>query len=279
MSINEFSRVAANMQAMEAEKTGSQISRKIANSRLKMSTGQALNKSEDDPASLIKGENLSVRARGLGRALSNIGDSRSSLKIAEGGLNNILGILQAMKEKATQASSDVVEAPARSAIEDQLKELAFEIDSIVNDDASFNGSNLLDGTFVDKSTQVGDTAGDVLNISIPAGHDSGSLHVNTDDIKVYSSVAAGDAVVKIDDAISTVNESIMSVGSMQSRLAVKENAVSSAITETDSAKSRIMDTEMLKEQLEITKNNILQKTALVMMAQANVSPQNVMQLL
>ena len=99
---------------------------------------------------------------------------KNTLAIAEGGLQSILGILQTMKEKATQAASDTLGGAERTAIENQLDDLAAEIDSIVDNDTTFNGVNLIDGTFINKSTQVGANAGDTLTLSIVGDSDAGS---------------------------------------------------------------------------------------------------------
>ncbi len=82
---------------------------------------------------------------------------------------------------------------------------------------------------------------------------------------------------RIDAAITEVNDSTRSIGIRQPRLTTKEKTISTAI-EIEAAKSRIMDTDLALEQLEVSKLQILQETALIMLAQANATPQNVLQL-
>ena len=59
---------------------------------------------------------------------------------------------------------------------------------------------------------------------------------------------------------------------------IKEATLRIAITNTESAKSRILDSDMAFEQLESTRLQILQQTATAQLAQANVAPQNVLAL-
>ena len=66
------------------------------------------------------------------------------------------------------------------------------------------------------------------------------------------------------------------MGSLVSRLDVKESTLLTSITNTEAAKSRIMDADIAKEQLEMTKLQILQQTATVQLAQANAQPQGVL---
>ena len=279
MGMGDFSRIGTNVAALEAQQSLNQISSKISVSQLRLSTGKRINTAEDDAAGFIIGKGLETRSRGLTQALSNIGDTKNTLAIAEGGLQSILGILQTMKEKATQAASDTLGGAERTAIENQMDDLAAEINSIVDSDTTFNGVNLIDGTFTNKTTQVGANAGDTLSISLTGDHDAGTLSVADASLDVASATAASTAISRIDGAIGAVQDSIRSIGSLQARLTTKENTLSTAITNTEASKSRILDADLAQEQLEITKLQILQQTALVMLAQANVAPQNVLQLL
>lgn len=279
MGIGDFSRIATNVAALEAQQSLNAVSDKIATTQLRLSTGKRINTAEDDAAGFIIGKGLETRSRGLSQALSNIGDAKNTLAVAEGGLQNILSILQTMKEKSVQAASDTLGAAEREAIENQLDDLSFEIDSIVQRDTTFNGVNLIDGTFTQKSTQVGANAGDTLTLSIQQNHDAASLTINDASIDVSSATSASTAMARIDSAISTINSSIRSIGSLQARLTTKESTISTAITNTEAAKSRILDADLANEQLQSTKLQILQQTALVMLTQANAAPQNVLQLL
>lgn len=279
MGIGDFSRIGTNVAALEAQKSLNMVSNKISTNQLRLATGKRINTAEDDAAGFIIGKGLETRSRGLSQALSNIGDAKNTLAIAEGGLQSIVDILQTMKEKSTQAASDTLGADERNAIENQLDDLALEISSIVQKDTTFNGTNLIDGTFTGKVVQVGANAGDTLSVSVTTNHDAASLSISDANLDVSSATSSSTAIQRIDDAITTVTNSIRSIGSLQARLTTKENTISTSITNTEAAKSRILDADLAKEQLEVTKQQILQQTALVMLAQANVAPQNVLQLL
>ena len=279
MGTGDFSRIRTNIAALEAQKSLNQISSKMAVHQLRLATGKRINTAEDDAAGFIIGKSLETRVRGLSQALSNIGDAKNTLAIAEGGLQSVLDVLQIMKEKATQAASDTLGPAERTAIENQLDDLAAEIDSIVDKDTSFNSINLINGTFIGKTVQVGANAGDTLAIDISGDHDAGALSITDASLDVASATAASTAISRIANAITKVNDTIRLIGSLQSRLTTKEATLSTVITNTEAAKSRILDADLAKEQLELTKGQILQQTALVMLAQANVAPQNVLQLI
>jgi len=72
---------------------------------------------------------------------------------------------------------------------------------------------------------------------------------------------------------------IQDIGEYQTRLSVKENTLSVAITNTDAIRSTIEDADMVREQMELLKLQIIQQTASVSFTQANTNPQIVLQLM
>ena len=69
------------------------------------------------------------------------------------------------------------------------------------------------------------------------------------------------------------------LGATQNRLEHTINNLEATTTNITEAESRIRDTDMAKEMMEYTKNNILVQASQAMLAQANQVPQGVLQLL
>ena len=67
--------------------------------------------------------------------------------------------------------------------------------------------------------------------------------------------------------------------SVQNRLEHTINNLGVTSENLTAAESRIRDVDMAKEMMEYTKNNILSQAAQAMLAQANMQPQGVLQLL
>ena len=87
------------------------------------------------------------------------------------------------------------------------------------------------------------------------------------------------AVEVIQQAIETVSAERSKLGATQNRL---EHTISNLGTSSENlqaAESRIRDLDMAEEIMAFTKNNILQQAATAMLAQANMAPQSVLQLL
>ena len=272
-----LTRVNSNINAMQALNSLNNINGKLSMHQTRLSTGQRINAAEEDAAGWVIGKTLEARTRGLAVGISNVGDAKNVLGIAEGGLSDVLDVLMTMKEKATQAASDTLGTSERAAIENELDDLASEVDAIVNR-TEFNGNKLINGAYTSKSIQVGAETTDTLTVSIGTNHGASSLKVGDSDLAVDSAANSSTALASINTAIGTVNSSIRSIGSLQARLSVNESSLSSISVNTAAAKSRIMDADLASEQLEAVKLQILQQTATSALAQANSSPQVVLSL-
>ncbi|RDY20545.1 flagellin N-terminal helical domain-containing protein [Criibacterium bergeronii] len=90
---------------------------------------------------------------------------------------------------------------------------------------------------------------------------------------------AGGTLEKIDKAIAEVSRQRSNLGAVQNRLEHTIKNLDNAAENTQTAESRIRDTDMAKEMSKFTKDNILTQASQAMLAQANQLPQQVLQLL
>jgi flagellin len=98
-------------------------------------------------------------------------------------------------------------------------------------------------------------------------------------LNVLSASAASNALSAIDNAIDQVSQSRAQLGAYQNRLIATVNNLTNVATNTEAAKSRIMDTDYSKETTRLAKSQIVQQAATAMLAQANQAPQMVLALL
>lgn len=279
MAIGDSTRINTNISALNALNALKNINNAMQKNQIKLATGLRINEVADDPAGYVISTRLKARTRGLMVAYDNIGTGKNVLAIAEGGLLNISDILVTMKEKVTQSASDTLSSAERNAIKTEIDQLTAEINNIV-DETTFNNIKLLDGNYTGKSYQTGEDTTNSFIVSITRGHASLDLEVDATNVadKVFTATGASSALSKVDTAIESVSDSLQNIGALVSRLSVKESTVSVAITNTQAAHSRITDADMARVQLELTRDTILQQTSIAQLAQANITPQNVLYL-
>ena len=91
--------------------------------------------------------------------------------------------------------------------------------------------------------------------------------------------SANKTITKVQDAINTVSTQRSALGALQNRLEHTVANLDNVSENTQSAESRIRDTDMASEMVDYSKNNILAQAGQSMLAQANQSTQGVLSLL
>jgi len=246
----------------------------------KLSSGFRINRAGDDAAGLAISEKMRGQIRGLDMASKNAEDGISMIQTAEGALNETHAMLQRMRELAVQSASDTNTSTDRGELQKEVTALISEIDRIATT-TQFNTQNLLDasgGENGDGAFKLHIGANATQNITVTfADMQAANLSVNALDISTQSLADA--AITTIDDAIEQVSGERATMGAVQNRLEHTINNLGVTSENLSAAESRIRDVDMAKEMMQFTKNNILTQAAQAMLAQANMQPQGVLQLL
>ena len=226
----------------------------------KLSSGYRINRSADDAAGLAISEQMRSKINGLNQATANAQDA--------------VGLIQRMVTLATQSANGTYNATARESIQKEVTALDKEIGRIA-DKTDYNGINPLKAADTGKM-QVGPTADEILTIAYMA---MGSSALGVNSLSVSTVSKANTAITTINTAINKVSQYRADLGAAQNRLEHTINNLKVTSENMTAAESRIRDTDMAKEIAAFTKNNILNQAAQSMLAQANQTPQGVLQLL
>ena len=153
---------------------------------------------------------------------------------------------------------------------------------------------LKDGDNSIQSTAKTFTYNDGLNLSLHVGADSAddnkiSMNVDSmssDSLGIKGLKVSGKTYLQATGSIDTIADAISKVSKQRSELGAVQNRLEHTIANLDnvsenttSAESRIRDTDMAKEMVTYSKNNILAQAGQSMLAQANQSTQGVLSLL
>lgn len=270
-------RIANNIMALNAHRQLMVNQGGVAKSIEKLSSGLRINRAGDDAAGLAISEKMRGQIRGLRQASRNAQDGISLIQTAEGALNESHAILQRMRELAVQASTDTNTDEDREHIQEEVNALVAELDRIA-ETTEFNTMELLDGSFEDKVIHIGANSDQNLTISINSmkAEDLGS---GVDSLDVTTQTAADAAITTIQEALDAVSEERAALGAIQNRLEHTISNLDNAAENLQAAESRIRDVDMAHEMMAFTKNQILQQASTAMLAQANLAPQSVLQLL
>ena len=149
-------------------------------------------------------------------------------------------------------------------------------DFLLIDPKNFNSFGV--GTAGGLILQIGDTADDFNKVTVSV--DNMKVDgLGLTGLDVSSQEAAGKAIDVIRAAINKVSTNRANLGALQNRLEYTINNLDVMAENMMAANSRIRDTDMAKEMMEYTKMSILVQSATAMLAQANMQPQSILQLL
>ena len=241
----------------------------------KLSSGFRINRAGDDAAGLAISEKMRGQIRGLNQASRNAQDGISLIQTTEGAMNETHAILQRMRELAVQSANDTYVATDRANLQAEVSQLIQEIDRIATT-TEFNTKKVLNGTFTDQVFHIGANAGQSITVSIGS---IASTDLAIDGVNISDQTGANNAINSIDAALNTVSTARANLGAIQNRLEHTIKNLDVAAENLQASESRIRDVDMAKEMVEFTKANILNQAATAMLAQANQTPQTVLQLL
>jgi len=131
----------------------------------RLSTGKRINSSADDASGLAIASKMTSQINGLNQAARNINNAIGLLQTADNGLENIEQVLQRLRELSVQSASGAVSDDQRNMIGEEVTQLVASIDSIV-EATKWNSVDLLDGTFQDKTFQIGANDNDRKSVSL-----------------------------------------------------------------------------------------------------------------
>lgn len=246
----------------------------------KLSSGYKINRAADDAAGLSISEKMRNQIRGLNKASDNAQDGISLVQTAEGALNEVHSMLQRMSELAVQAANGTNATTDRTALNDEVQQLKTEIQR-VGSTTQFNKMNILDGGFsagTKKALQVGANANQTISIAISALKSVVGSSLSGD-LKISTATNAQSAITTVQSSIEKLSTLRSKLGAVQNRLEHTVANLDNISENTQSAESRIRDTDMAEEMVQYSKNNILQQAGQSMLAQANQANQGVLSLL
>jgi flagellin len=198
--------INTNIASLNAQRTLNASQKVLHASLQRLSSGKRINSAKDDAAGLAISERFTTQIRGMNQSVRNANDAVSMAQTAEGSLGEIGNNLQRIRELAVQSRNATNSASDRQALQTEANELKSEIDRLAAQ-TEFNGNKLLDGSFTNKSFQVGANVGESINIASIANATVANLGTWQDDSVVDNFVVqpAGPAVIGADVHTSDIS--------------------------------------------------------------------------
>lgn len=264
-------RINTNMASLSAQRVLGVQQKRAEHAAAALSSGSRIVNAADDAAGLSISESLKGQIRGIAQARNNAFNAGSAIQISEGGLNEINNILIRLRELGIQAASDNIGETERKFLNDEAKQLIEESDRIART-TRFGAKSLLDGSGGKMEFHVGAFGGEENKIGYDLSADATAKAIGINDIDISEKEGARDTLQTVDDALVKVGSLRANFGAIQNRLLATVSNLDVQYENLSAANSRIRDTDVAREAAEMTSANILQQTAVSVLAQANQLP-------
>jgi flagellin len=211
------------------------------------------------------------------------------IAIADGALGQISNILNRLLELAQQSASTLYSNEQRSAINNEYIALTSEIERLAIS-TEFNGFKLLsagdsvsfqigfDGTSISSIAFSGVQA-TLGQLGLAEAGSSVVLYSLIADTENASLSASRQAIEALKVAVAGLNRSRGALGAAQSRLESTIRNLQVTRESMQSTASVILDADVAEETSEVARLSIQQQAGTAMLAQANVQPRMVLELL
>jgi len=255
----------------------------------KLSSGEKITRAGDDASGLAVSEKMRSQIRGLQQAARNIENAVSFIQTTEGYLQGDQDILHRIRELAVQAANGIYAAEDRMQIQVEVSQLVDEVNRIASH-AQFNGYNMLTGAFANPAEGGTPTASMWFHVGANMDQRERAyigtmtavalgLQVAGKAISISTPGGSNAAIGIIDQALITVSRQRADLGAYQNRFEMAVKGVLVGAENLQAAESLIRDTDMAEQMVEFVKNSILVQAGIAMLAQANLKPQSILELL
>ncbi len=152
-----------NLNSLNAQNNLAESGMKLSKALQQLSSGLRINTAADNAAGYAIVQGMTSQINGLNQASRNAADAVSLTQTASGALSEIVSDLQTMRDLSVQSLNATNSAQDRINLDQQFQQLKADISNVAQS-ASFNGVNLLDGSFQGASFQIGANAGNTISV-------------------------------------------------------------------------------------------------------------------
>jgi len=252
---------------------------KVARQMEQISSGQRVNRSSDDAASVGSADGLQAEMRVLSQGSRSIQQSHNLLQIADTALAEISQMLQRMKALAIQSSSSTINDDQRQATNSEFQQLKNEMTRMA-ESTEYNGLSLLTSDTKDIILPAGPsgTSNDLVEFNLGDMRASGST-IQLDGVSVDVQNSSIKALDIIDQAIEKIIQVRSQLGALQNRFELSVDATNSFLERVQGIESSIRDADIAQAVSHMTRSQIMSQTATSLAKEADVDIEGLLSLL
>ncbi|WP_395670708.1 flagellin [Phenylobacterium sp.] len=274
-----YNSVNTNAGAMVALQNLNATNTELSTVQSRINTGKRVASAKDNGAIWAIAQNQRAASNSLNVVKESLQRGQSTVDVAISAGESVSELLLLMKEKALAASDTTLDAPSRTALNDDFVSLRDQITKAVAN-AEFNGANMLTGTSPTSVAALANSEG------------SSTITVEAQSMDLGSGALAGlnatDSINTQSDAfnmIATINTAIENVSTALSKLGTGSKSLASHLTfigklqdSIDSGIGNLVDADLAKESAKIQALQTKQQLGIQALSIANQSSSTLLSL-
>lgn len=272
--------VNTNISSLEAQIHLGNTQMSLQKTIAQLTSGLKINSAADDAAGLAVANRDQLDDTGLNAGIQSANDAVSQLQAEDGAMSNISSLLNRAMTLATQAASDTFQGD-RNTLNNEFSSVLAEITRT----ASAVGIETSGSALISQNVWVGNTQAATgsnvsfitVNLTTAGAVDASGLSVASASISTAANAAS--AISSIQAAMVTLGKAQGSIGSAMNRLQFAVSQAQTLDVSVQAQRSSLMDANIAQAAANLAKYQILQQSGIAALAQANTSPQAVLQLL
>jgi flagellin len=226
---------------------------------------------KDNGAVYAIAQNMRGNVVGYQAITDSLNRGISTVDVAISAGQSISDLLNEMKSKALAAADASLDTASRNALSQDFTGLRDQITTIV-ENASFNGSNLVDGSIANIQALASTDGSKRITVDGQTLSLSGAIVTLTSTSSISTQAGASTLVATINASIANVNAALAKLASGEKKYMIQNDFVSKLVDTLNAGIGNLVDADMATESAKLQALQVKQQLGVQALAIANASP-------
>jgi flagellin len=269
--------VNTNTGAMLALQYLNHTSGELQQAQTHINSGLKVSSPKDNGATYAIAQNMRGNVVGYQAVADSLNRGVSSIDVALSAGQSISDLLNELKGKALAAADPSLDTASRNALNADFVALRDQISTIVQN-ASFNGTNLVDGSVT--SVQSLASADGTRKITIFGQNMNldGTIITIQASSTISTTAQASAMITTLNDSVQNVNAALAKMASGSKKLSIQQDFVSKLMDTLNTGIGNLVDADMAVESAKLQSLQVKQQLGVQALSIANSQPQIILSL-
>lgn len=243
-----------------------------------INTGQSISTPKDNAAVWSIAQSQRADQSALGSVKMSLDRATSIADVALAAGQSVMDLLSQMREKVISAKDTSLSTSSRQSLNADFQGLLANLSKVVST-ASFDGSNLLDGSQTANMTFLADAdAAQAITLSLQNLSVGGPINTLTTTDDILTPTNAAGVLTRLDTTMSSVTQALGNLGTQAKQIDAHNTFVSKLSDVLETGVGNLVDADLAKESARLQALQVKQQLGAQALSIANNAPQIILSL-